>query len=383
MASRFVRRTLGALLVVASAIPTLPSRASVDPTLKLVATSFPSGWLAPTKLVDDEPGGRAFDPDDPPYEWTDGRVEFLLTLWSGEVCDGSVVTDVLPVVRITESGQPDMPGDGLAINGSVSVEPNYTRGSTQRGRVVRFTVHDVAYPHGLAAGRHVDLTNSDTGDDVAGGGGPFRVSWTVFPRKLNGVCDATHPTTIESTLRIDRFLPEQPHFDTPVPFKPPADAGTTACAPLNGKETCPLRSAFPAYFPQHGRVIVSGTVTDPVTPPSFEDPDYLRSERSGIAAVVVRLFGNRRRVMKSYTFLNPECGITFEADPSITRCSESMPFSVDVTDQLKTGGNYGIDAYAIDRSGYRSPINPQRAISNENTNGPPAPAVQFYYLGNF
>ena len=382
MLPRCARRRFGALVATAFVVASAPVAGNAAMTLKLEASSFGSGWVAPTKMVPDQRGGRAYDPDDPPWSTSDGRVDYLVTRWNMMVCDGSVASDMAPVVTVTEHDDPSIVGDGLTVGGSVAVQDYHDAGALRPDRIVRYFIADPAYPHGLAAGRHVDLTNADTRDDVHGGGAPYHVSWTAYRRAHNGVCDTAHPTRFDTTIGIDRRLPTA---RITRPAKPvwPGDARTKICVAPSppARPVCPLAQAVPAYGVLSGRVVIDGAAQDPLTDPDSSGDDYEHLETSGVAAVVVAVYNNRRRPLKTYVFDNPDCALPYPLDATIRRCSGSMPFSVDVTGLLKAGTRYGIQAYAIDRSGYRSPIRLAGASNSENTNGVPCEAVDFYYAG--
>jgi hypothetical protein len=378
MSSRGARR-VGALVSAVLVLMSAPADADAPPTLE--ATSFPNAWVAPTIIVDDEPGGRPYEITDPPYKWSDGRVEYLVTRWSEAVCDGSMPGDTPPQVLVVEHDDPDLPDDGKPVTGVVAVEDLDARPVALRSRVVRWTVNDPAYPHGLAAGRHVDETNTETADDVRGGGAPFMVEWRVYLRLYNGLCDTSQESVFTTTVGIDRFLP-QTVITEPRRAEYPDEVTTTCVEQLPPRSRCPLASALPAYPPQRGALVVRGIATDPATPPAQFGPLLATLETSGVAAVVVRLYSSRRRLMRFWVFENPDCAHPHAFDPTILRCSPTMPFEVDMSQILRAGTQYGVDAYAIDRAGLRTlTLQARSGLSDHNTIGP-ASSVQFLYLGN-
>jgi len=414
------RRGLGARVVLvaavlAVAIAPLAGFAATPPVL--VNSSFINSWAGPTALlphcaapcapsVPNNPefhnpdGSRKYLASDPPWQWSDGEVQFLLTRWDQQICDGTVTGDIAPAWSVIEYDHPIAPGDGLAVLGTVSVEDFSTQ---ERDTLVRFTVADPAYPHGLAAGRTVY-----SGNAIQGGGAPYTLSLTVYPRDFNGVCDTASPTTLTQIIGVDRFIPRAPEITAPAGL-------ATITGNRNIGNGCKQFPALPTpdpdelgvcvdrvnvAAPQQGTVLVEGEAQDQYTLPWATTPSpFKRLETSGVRAVVVRLYaaesiGNCGSTdigfcpggfIKSYQIDNAACGTgtyPIPAGATIPQCSQSFTYSVDITADLTPGDWYAVDAVVIDLANFRSPVDPTQPNNPDNKNeGPESFSRAFLFLG--
>lgn len=342
MATRTARRGLGARVILAAiavaVVAGITSPASADSNV-IVDTSVQNGWAALTRHEEFPPGGRLFDPTDPPYQRADGPVDHIAARWRKTICQGAIV--VLDKL-------------GAAVPGTYS-ETNHS--------IQPFKVQKLTFTTPLKAS-----------------GAPFTATFTAGHLESDGTCTA--PVSLTQKFALDRFAPAVPTIATPEVFM-----GTPGGVVDDKDPKEDVDSVNQAILEPGAPVVISGEATDPLT---WYDED--RTETSGISSIVIRLYRLQvapfdrqnfpvpaRSVLVKEYVLPGVCGGVI-SDPGLSStgqpaCDVTAAYSQDITADLNVGTSYAVTVHALDLAG---DLDPERTAQMR---GGESESVSFTYLG--